>query len=735
MRKGGTDKADNRGMALVLVIVAIALASILVAVLFSISLLNYRMKVTERHSKDNFYSAEIVLDQIHAGLQQEVSQAVGLAYSRAMQTYKTTTEEARVAVFRSDYMNTICNSLKNPVSGDISAYYVGGPQDSQLPVSGIYQHGIVSYLDTALVRELENGSLRVSSADPKMLSTTEGLRLKDLLVEYTDSDGYYSRIQTDILIGFPDISLKESTILPNVFEYTFLADTGIVVSQVSAAVFEESVYAGAEGIVVSGHSDLAFDSANYLVTPGNVKVDNTSEFRLSGGSLWANGIDVQGGTLELNGSTYIADDLTLSKTSSLVHIGGSYIGYGSGNGPGQQSAIIINGNKSTIDLSGLDELLLYGNSYINAQNITYEAGTDFTGQDHNTQNNILLGNSLSLKSDQIVYLAPAECLGTMNDTVLVGKNPMSAQEYTKWVQSLPEAEGAAYKKLDVNKETKILGKPLAMYGLTEESFKTVFRTINGESICYVYLDMSADQAAVYYRDYAEAADETLKKYADRYQNNILLRPEYTRIFTRGNLVSYNTMGGGLSIVPNTIYSGMDGATETALRVRQLELEKTYQALCSKLSANYEALTQEELGKSVYENVIRTDVLNSLTSPQIYESGGYKAIITKEDVSVTQGDKVKLVISTGDVEVSGSFSGLIIAGGRIIVRPGTGAVFSADKENVTRLLNYKTGDANKSIIATYFVDGSRYALEGSGADWTEEHVNLEKIVAFDNWKKE
>lgn len=732
---GKRKKADNRGIALVLVIVAIALASILTAVLFSISLLNYRMKVTERHSKDNFYSAEMVLDQIHAGLQQEVSEAAGLAYSRAMQTYKVNSEEERVAAFRSDYLNSIRNTLKDPSVADDSVYYVGGPENGESRVAGLYLDGIVSYLDKALASELESGSLRVSSADPRMISTTAGLRLKELLVEYTDSDGYYTRIQTDILIGFPDISLKESTILPNVFEYTFVADKGIVASQVSSAVFQESIYAGEEGIDVSGRSNLGFEGGNYVVTSGQVKVDNTSQFHLSGGSLWARGIDLQGGTLELEGSAYIADDLTLSKTGSWVSMGGSYIGYGSGDGPDQQSAIILNGNQSTVDLTGLNELLLYGNSYINAQKITYDTGSGFTEAEHNNRNNILMGNSLSLKSDQIVYLAPAECLGTMGGNILLGKNPMSAQEYTKWFETLPHTEGDAYQRLDVNKEVKILGKPLAEYGLTKDSFRTVFRTINGESICYVYLDLSADQAAAYYRDYAAAARETLEKYAGRYRNQIFLSPDFTEIFSRGNLVSFDTLGGGLSIVSNTINSGMDQDTKVKLEERRLEFGRTFRSLCSKLSANYQALTPEELTRSVYENVIRTDILNGLTATKVYESGGFKAIVTRDNVSVTQGDKVKLVISAGDVEVSGSFSGLIIAGGRIVIKPNTGAVFSADKENVSRLLNYKLADTHKSLIATYFVDGSRYALEGSGTDWMEGYVDLEKIVVFDNWKKE
>ena len=80
-------KANNSGSTMVMIIVAVALIGILASVLMSMSYINYRMKVTELKSKDNFYSAETVLDQISVGLQQEASNSMEDAYSQAMQRY------------------------------------------------------------------------------------------------------------------------------------------------------------------------------------------------------------------------------------------------------------------------------------------------------------------------------------------------------------------------------------------------------------------------------------------------------------------------------------------------------------------------------------------------------------------------------------------------------------------------------------------------------------------------
>ena len=69
-------KKDNRGVSLVMVIAAIALVTVLVTVALTMGLWNYQMKATNRISKNNFYDAERVLDEIRLGLQSDVSDAM-----------------------------------------------------------------------------------------------------------------------------------------------------------------------------------------------------------------------------------------------------------------------------------------------------------------------------------------------------------------------------------------------------------------------------------------------------------------------------------------------------------------------------------------------------------------------------------------------------------------------------------------------------------------------------------
>ncbi len=70
----------NKGSAMVVVIIAMAFIGILASVLMYTAMLNYQMKVNNLKAKDNFYSAESVLDEIKMGIEKEVSLSIQDAY-------------------------------------------------------------------------------------------------------------------------------------------------------------------------------------------------------------------------------------------------------------------------------------------------------------------------------------------------------------------------------------------------------------------------------------------------------------------------------------------------------------------------------------------------------------------------------------------------------------------------------------------------------------------------------
>lgn len=89
-----------------------------------------------------------------------------------------------------------------------------------------------------------------------------------------------------------------------------------------------------------------------------------------------------GATVNLDGMTYVADDMTLKGTGSKVTLGknnknnnAKYVGFGNGGADkenpvaGDSSAIIINGREASLDMSNIRELMLAGTAYINTQAI------------------------------------------------------------------------------------------------------------------------------------------------------------------------------------------------------------------------------------------------------------------------------------------------------------------------------------------------------------------------------
>ena len=96
----GRRKTDNKGSALVVVIIAMAFIGILASVLMYMSLLNYQMKVNNLKAKDNFYSAETVLDEIRSYMGTQISESVGNAYENVLQNYSSTSAEEKTSKLR-----------------------------------------------------------------------------------------------------------------------------------------------------------------------------------------------------------------------------------------------------------------------------------------------------------------------------------------------------------------------------------------------------------------------------------------------------------------------------------------------------------------------------------------------------------------------------------------------------------------------------------------------------------
>ena len=74
------NKSNNKGSTLVTVIIAIGLVGILASLILIVTQNSYVTKSVDSQSKNNFYSAEEVIDQLKLGIQNEIAASMVDAY-------------------------------------------------------------------------------------------------------------------------------------------------------------------------------------------------------------------------------------------------------------------------------------------------------------------------------------------------------------------------------------------------------------------------------------------------------------------------------------------------------------------------------------------------------------------------------------------------------------------------------------------------------------------------------
>lgn len=730
-------KKNNRGSAFVMVLVILAIVGILAAVALWTALVNYQMKLTDIKVKNNFYSAESVLDQICVGLQMDVSDSYGAAYDEVMQNYTLMSDVQRRELFDSKYIKTLKDMLKNPSDATGMSY------DLSRLKNYVYQPLLV---DTALPYaeiKVVSGNLAADGVNGRMDIFETNIVLRGIQVTYTDTEGFTSIIQTDISLSVPEMKFTETKNVPDTFAYTMLGTKGIDIhtdSEITGSVYAGSVSANQASLNLE--RNVTFKNLQYLVADGTAMVHQGMTLTLpSQSQFWAENIVVDSATANLLGETYVADDLTLQGNEPKVKLGnvlagsdvsGKYIGFGnSGTDPSKSSAIILNGKDSALDMVNLRELLLGGYSYIKTSPIdSKRVGV--------TNNNVTTGESVAIKSGQIAYLLPPEWIGVDKVTKqsIVMSNPITYEEYDN-IKKNGNVEDVA---TDVVAPQS--GKTLGQYMLAEEIVDNVYTKVfvpagDNTGLVYYYINLPPERAVSFYRDYNRNPSEKLELYTDFYAKEIKTNAS-SAIYTAGNYTMYEDHKATLISKPSaTVGDGM------------WSYEKTFMALTNMLTSNYNMVTTETMAKTVFQNLIHEGNLQTVAPAGRKEEITYTDVLGKEmKVIVANGDyiydkgadpehKVALIISTGNVTIKENYHGTVIAQGKIDVHAST--VEQRSEEDIKSLLAAKIeGVPGVTDMAVYnlFNDGENYLLESStqnnGTQQKNTTIPYSDIITYQNW---
>ena len=505
------------------------------------------------------------------------------------------------------------------------------------------------------------------------LVNNSSLVLYDVRVSYTDENDYVSIINTDICIDVPKLVFYQNGSIDSLYEYALIGNTGIHTEDGSgAALIDGSIYAGQDetlgggGITVNQASSLTVKEGKLVISKGDIAVKGPSAGFIVrdvpdyGARVYAAGLNLNSGTLSLDSRTYVANDLILTGNGSRATLTKEYYGYGSsvetgmGDGavtPSLSSAILINGRNAAVDMSGVNKLLLAGRAYIGQSLSTGPAASGTPGGPAGASKSVLMGESIAVKGNQIAYLVPAECIGTLDGKTLVGQNPLNGA-MAATVEDYKNLYGAAFKEVDFDKPVyKLDNKTLSEFGVTDmnhiRKIYTQYNSADSENktLVYYYLVMDKDKAAEYFIQYYNfnASKEAIDSYFKKYATGGIILGDYTAENAQYTILGNSLVSDALSDSGVTLLKGFqptvpdegDGEGGTGEEDEQptpdegyqevsdntselknfkdeaevLELSETYAKTFKALTTNLtEDISTVSPNQNVFNSIIREDML-------------------------------------------------------------------------------------------------------------------------------
>lgn len=810
-RKSIQNRIKNKGFSLLTVIVAVSFIGILGLLILYIAIANFQMKITDLKGKDSFYTAEKALEEVRTGLQEDVGEAMSIAYTEVLETYSkdadasadATLDEMRQASFKELFVKKLAKRLQ--ADNDSSHYSIAK---------------LNGYLDLTNEEKFDKNKETVIVTNPSgkeavmVQDVKNGVVLKNLKAIYVDKQGHASIIETDIRLGIPKIQFPTPSTLPDLMNMIVVANKGIVCENTNTTektIIKGSVYAGlldsmqnenaVDGsdkvsVQIPAGTKLSVSSGDKFVCQGNINIDTNGSFSSdSTVSVWAQGINVTSGTVQLMGKTYLSDDLTVNTgKNSNVTISGEYYGFGSPDSaksskncsnPDEDpdtvsvysyknrtdsslsSAITINGKNTTMDLSGAQNIMLAGKNYIASSKITSAKGND---------SDLMTGESLTVKGTQLAYLVPPELLG---DGTLT--NPMTGDQYLELVDADQD------QKLNINQDTPVAqwgNRTLREIGVDENKpVQTVFYNDNASGdngFVYFYLKFTDDQKAADFMQVYYSADNIKQKmneylsfyFGDNTGIKINDPQAYLRYVMNGNVLSFD----GEHKTGN-LNSASDAQTSAELRKEQIRYQNMWYTLNRKMIVSYDLLKKEVKAtdgsidhdertsdRTVFDNLVNEtgmiDFINdkgSVSPDGSYreytfkaseDNGGLTAVMANNEgksefiIDSSNADKLRLVVCTGNVRIDAgiSFSGIIMAKGKLTL--GSGAKLISAPLDAAKVFQAMQPETDNISPKSFFWEGNKYVLGNSTAEdntnsgnkLADNTYDLAECVTYENWKK-
>ena len=778
-------KGNNRGAALIAVLVAMIFVSVLGTVVMSVTITNIHMKEMDQSGKKNFYSSEELMNELTLNLNDKAAVAMQKAYTSMLEEYitvsKNSAEEIQ-EIYSRKYLENLTaifwdqvNASRHDQRAQVDKTLDENNEQKLVFVVACYQTDIIKdclpaeYRDCVQIddglspSETNAGEYDYDMNKDQALFVCDYINgrftLQNVRLVF-DEQGYESIITTDIVFNTPVLNFSGSNLDKEYMGYALIADNAIDVSASNVQIMGNA-YAGAGGIYTSGGNWGTLPSkfkGDLVVTRGDIVANGGQSLVLGDDTnsttkrtqIWAENLVTEGsGVLKLYGNSYISDDLTLNGENSKVEVHGNYYGYNfqknydSANietsNAAYSSAIIVNAKGATLDLTDASSLLLAGRTFISR---------GVKGNSTNSQD-IMLGESASIRTNQLAYSVSEKYLSDIFDKNgnVIGKE-MTADN----VSSLQA-------KLQINNLDSYLNQAnrvTAYYYMDKATMGAEGYTPEAR----YYLNFASPQKAndFFAVCYAQNMD-TMDTNADNYAGNMAIRlDEDNTLLTLAGDIMYKDKDDAVDAAYTVKSVTMDGRWEKdgsvfnaaaayAIKYKSLQmyLEETHNGLSVK-----EARVTDKTEDTLFEYLISKDGIETYKkkfeqssdakisdSKKTYirvvnssgENGKNKRVIVyteEKDYTIPDEYTEGIIVAKGNVQVNKEFEGMIIADGTISF--SVNATVTSNRLMVAGMLEAEKNSGREANISILFNDYNQLKDDVIGT------VALDHYVTYDNWVK-
>ncbi len=362
---------------------------------------------------------------------------------------------------------------------------------------------------------------------------------------------------------------------------------------------------------------------------------------------------------------------------------------------------MINGTNATVNMSQLSMLVLAGRAFISKN------GSDEEFKDQNKD--IMLGESLSVRSNQVVYYVPSKYVSGTGENVT----------------------------LDVASYEDYVGFPVESYLSSGKMLVPYYLKNTSGSICYYYLNFkNEDSANNFYKVYFQYHPEAVRKTSSSYLSEAGITLNDSMILLLSGNLLYKDATTKKAAVKISNQSTPSSIMKMYAQLKGREYKSRQLALIDNLqeAQNGDIRILDKTENSLYKRLVNVEKihneLNGSDKEPILVSGLGYVFISDADSFTWDSTKKSLygekgiIICNGDVVIKDNFHGMVLAGGDVIFL-STGIVLNGDEYLVQNMFR---ADTDNRFLPYLKVDA------------VEENMNIvsdfdyEGYVYYENWKK-